>query len=392
MKLILSDEQKKEIRGEETIAFSSFSAFHLIVLTARVKDRRQIGLQANNHEKLTIAIDKKKLPTAATFSGGKLHDLTQTLYILTFLRGKDHRLVFTTDPRQPTATLEHLRVHRMDLSETLFLETRIQAEDGNRRPWLMFILENVPLAFITLTVTYSRRKRDSDDVKIIIDGKTQKNLWKQLKHSLWRFIGSLLPIFSSKTETETFTVNFAQSLHVIEVHADRMPSLDNIKFDFSTRPLVPPEVPTVNNPRWTDDFYDDTEIMLVARAIYGEVGGESFEAKIGVGWAIRNRVEDSRERWGDTYHAVILQPDQYEPFQNSTTRSFQKIINPPLDNVLEQQAWKDSVSATEDVVRGRRPDPTGGANHFYATTIPKPAWTEDTKFTVDIGITRFYRL
>ncbi|MBI4999656.1 cell wall hydrolase [Candidatus Gottesmanbacteria bacterium] len=131
--------------------------------------------------------------------------------------------------------------------------------------------------------------------------------------------------------------------------------------------------------------------MLFARTIYGEVGGEPYEAKIAVGWAIRNRVEDSRNRWGKTYHNVILQADQYAALWDK--RTYDKVRKPPItESKQEKEAWEDSYRAAIQVVSGKAPDPTRGANHFYATTIPRPSWADEEKFTLQIGITRFYKL
>lgn len=77
-----------------------------------------------------------------------------------------------------------------------------QAEDGDRRPWLVFVLDNLPLKFIKATITYSRRKWDSDDVKVRIDGKIQTSFTPSIKHFFWKFIGSLLS-WGSPTETQT---------------------------------------------------------------------------------------------------------------------------------------------------------------------------------------------
>ena len=172
-----------------------------------------------------------------------------------------------------------------------------------------------------------------------------------------------------------------------------MPRLHSLTFNFGVTPPTPEGTPTVDKPAWTKDFYDDTEKLLLARTIYGEAGGESYKAKIAVGWAIRNRVEDSSQRWGKTYHDVILQPSQYEPFNDPNKDVFKKITNPPLDNTLEKQAWLDSYKAAELVFLGKEADPTKGANHFYVPSDqPKPDWIVEEKRTVQIGATHFYKL
>ncbi|MBI5621016.1 cell wall hydrolase [Candidatus Gottesmanbacteria bacterium] len=400
MLLVYEEKKKRVIKGHQDVHFSSFSAFHLVVVTARVKSRTQIASGATDDEDLSITIDDTSFPrlpdphriidSPTAFSGGALHNLAKTVYFLTFLKGKEHTVALRTDTPSSTATLEALAIYAVRPEQELSLPAGNQAEDGDRRPWITITLEKFSLQSFTTTLTYSRRKRDSDDVKIVVDGKVQGNLARTIKRYLWRYLGSLLPPFATKTETETFTVDLPQGLHYLEFWADRMPSLRSLTLDFGTEPPVPEGIPTVENPTWTKDFYDDTETMLLARTIYGEVGGESYEAKIAVAWSIRNRVEDAQKRWGGNYHEVILRQNQYDALWDK--RTYDKVRNPPTVNKQEQEAWKASNTAAVQVVSGRTPDPTRGANHFYASPIAAPSWADEKKFTVQIGSTMFYKL
>ncbi|UQS92544.1 cell wall hydrolase [Pseudomonas chlororaphis subsp. piscium] len=48
--------------------------------------------------------------------------------------------------------------------------------------------------------------------------------------------------------------------------------------------------------------------------------------------------------------------------------------------------------AADQVIAGTTPDPTGGATHYYATTMPKaPAWAAKAKQTVRIGQHVFFK-
>lgn len=404
MQLIYEDKQKRIIKDKETIAFPSFSSYHLIEITARAKSEKQLGKDATDDEELTAIIDDKSYPklgtkeavrdSPAAFNGGTLHNLAKTVYFLTFLKGKNQAVMLKTDNPPHTATLESLHIYTLNPTLKLNLEPKRTAEDGDRRPWMTFVLDTIPLRSFATTITYSRRKRDSDDVKIMIDGKTQGNLLTSIKHFLWRFVGSILPWLSPiKTVTETFAVALPQGLHYIELESDRMPILENIVFTFDEELPIPHGTPTVDSPTWTEDFYEDTETILLARAIYGEAGGESWETKIAVGWAIRNRVEDLTNRWGKTYHTVILKPFQYEPFNDQHSKAFKKIADPSLDNPIENEAWHESYKAAATVTTGGKTDPTKGANHFYAKNAQNvPNWADEDEFTVEIGNTRFYKL
>lgn len=404
MQLIYENKQKRIIRDKEDISFSSFSSYHLIAVTARVRSEKQLGQNATDDEDLTVKLDEKKIfprfnsdkliDSPAAFSGGRLYNLAKTVYFLTFLKGKNHTIILKTDNPSRTATFESFQIYTLGLNQRLSLEPKLQAEDGDRRPWITFALDTIPLRSIATTITYSRRKRDSDDVKIKIDGKTQGNVLANIQHFLWRFAGSFLPWSSPiKTKTETFMVYLPQGLHYIEFDADRMPILENVVFDFGQELLIPKGVPTIDDPKWTGDFYDDTEVVLLSRTIYGEAGGESKEAKVAVGWAIRNRLEDSKKRWGDTHHDVILKPFQYQPFNDPNSKVFKKITDPALDNPIENKGWHESYEVAKAVIDSREADPTQGANHFYSKNAQNvPSWADENKFTVEIGNTRFYKI
>ncbi|MNP76187.1 Cell Wall Hydrolase [compost metagenome] len=48
--------------------------------------------------------------------------------------------------------------------------------------------------------------------------------------------------------------------------------------------------------------------------------------------------------------------------------------------------------AAEQVIADKVPDPTGGATHYYATTMPKPpAWAAGAKQTLKLGRHVFFK-
>lgn len=390
MQLILVDKQKRIIKNKEGIKFFSFSSYHLIAVTARVKGEKQLGQNHTDDEELIVRIADKVFPklgskealfnSPASFNGGSLHNLAKTVYFLTFLKGRDHSVILETDKKPNTATFESLQVYTLNLlvDKKVTLDINHQAEDGDRRPWITFVLDNLPIESITPTITYSRRKRDSDDVKVIIDGKTQRNIVGTVKHFFWRFVGSLLYWFSpTKTETETFTTNLPQGLHYIEFEADRIPILEKITFDFRLPPSIPEGIATIDNPKWTEDFYEDTEDILLARLILGEAENEPKEAKA----------------WPNTVHGVILQEGQYDPFKISDS-NFDKITDPFRDvSSRRENEWQESWEAAHGILSGKINNSTE-ATHFHGLGVSKE-WFLDTivpkgRFIKQIGNTYFY--
>lgn len=236
MKSILVDKQRRIIKNKNEIEFSSPLGFHLIAITARVKGQKQISPEATDDEDLVIKIDNKVFPyltdstrlidSPAAFSGGQLHNLPKTIYFLTFLEGEDHTVTLLTDKPHNTATLENLEVYSLDSTDELVLEVENQAEDGDRRPWITYVLVDLGLKEFSPVFNLKRRFIDSDDVKVIIDGVVKRNN-RSLLHKFWYFIASR---FGNEIPKETFTAELPPGLHYIEFWADRMPTLKSITF------------------------------------------------------------------------------------------------------------------------------------------------------------------
>lgn len=404
MELIFEDKKRRVIQGKEGINFSSYSSYHLVEITARAEGEKQLGQGATDDEDLTVEIDGRIFPklddpdrlvdSPTAFSGGRLHNLSQTIYFLTFLKGRNHRLVLSAETPPGTATFESLTVYTLNLDRRLAVNVQAQAEDGDRRPWLTFALVGFPLVSFTPMVTYSHRKKDSDDLKIIIDGKVQGNLVRTIKHFLWRFVGSLLPgKLPPRMEEETFFANLPRGLHYLEFHADRTPTLHSLSLDLGNLPSTPGGIPSVNNPKWTGDFYDDLPGMILAGVIFGEAEGVSEKAKIWVGWTIKNRVLAQRkEEWGLTLHEVILRENQYEAF---TKRERLDKMKNPLNTLDEKakQAWFVSYRVAVGILAGSIPDLTEGATNFYSTPIIQvPYWATKEREKGVVDNLHFYKL
>lgn len=358
MQRILTRKESTPVQGRQDLRFESSSAFHLIRITARARDKKQIASNALAHEELTVSVDGKEYGRASTFSGGKLHNRAQTIYLLTFLRGVQHTIALAPNEKQPTVMLETVEVFILKQSKDFVFPVENQAEDGDRRPWITILLVDLPLLSLSATVTYVRRRWDSDDVKVIIDGKTQTNLQRTIKYLLWRFAGSLLPKTSpTRTETEKFNVNLPKRIHIVEFMADRMPTMHTATIDLGATPETPFRIPSVNDPAWTGDFADDSVEMLLARMIFGEAENQPKEAKSGVGFTVINRVANQRTNWGVTVREVLLKEHQYDALWNPDRR---------------------------DAVR----DPLRGANEAEKF----PPWATRENFKIKIGDILFYEL
>ncbi|PJE57530.1 MAG: hypothetical protein COU82_01585 [Candidatus Portnoybacteria bacterium CG10_big_fil_rev_8_21_14_0_10_38_18] len=367
-----------------------------ISISARCESRKQ--LNSNKDEDLRAEIDDRRfreIPPEkniqlfnipASWNGSKLKGLKKTIVFLTVLNKGEHTISLIP---QNSALIEDIKIEELSKTQNPTFNLEEQAEDGDRRPWYVFVLVDLPLKTITAKVTTKYRWWDSDDVKLIIDGEIQKNKLS-LFHRYWFWAGSLVKkLLRKETKEHTFETKLVQGTHYIEFWADKTPILHKVELDVGER-IEFKRIPTVDDPEWTGDLEDDPEDILLARVIYGEAGGTPKLAKIAVGWSIRNRVEDSQHRWGDTYHEIILREKQYDSLWNKETR--QKVRVPPIDNKLEEKAWQDSYKAARQVINSEVKDLTSGANHFYSIYVSKPDWAEEEKFIFSVDNLRFYKL
>ena len=372
-----------------------------IFITARCKSKKQTrGVD----EDLRVEIDNqsfREIPPEkniqlynipASWNGSKLKGLKKTVVFILWLEKGSHKITFI--PRKE-AKLENIEIKELgqNIKHRVF-DINERAEDGDRRPWYTFALIGLPLKYLSVEVTVQKRFWDSDDVKVIIDGKVKRSI-KGGKHKFWYFVGGILPwiiwriVGKSKRIKAEFNESLVSGIHYLEVHADRTPVLHNVELDFGEEIEVK-RIPTVDDPGWTEDFKDDPEEILLARVIYGEAGGVSKLAKTAVAWSIKNRVNVSKYNWGDNYHDVILQEDQYDALWNKHT--YDKVRNPLIENKLEKEAWQESYHVALQVINNETKDPTKGANHFYSTDIDRPYWANEEKLIFSVDTFKFYKL
>lgn len=135
--------------------------------------------------------------------------------------------------------------------------------------------------------------------------------------------------------------------------------------------------------------FDDLDLMT--RTVYGEARGEIPAGQVAVAWCIRNRAEidlgnDGRpDWWGEGIGGVCLKPFQFSCWLPNDPM-FPKI------KVARTSQLAECLKACYAVLAGEAPDPTGGATHYYADTIPTPKWAIGKTPAAVIGAHRFFRL
>jgi hypothetical protein len=402
MKLIKEQKIHKELNKEWQYSFEiKKDKVYLVEITARAKSWWQNLKNFKsffNDDDLTVRIDdfsftklnnKKGLfDSEMSWNGNQLKGLLKTnLYIFYFEKG-EHTIHFIN---QKNPFLENIRIFQTE-NENGFIYIPTQnntAENGDRRPWFAVAFVGFLIGKLNINISVGKNNKDDDDAKLIIDDKIVKNNI-QKSHQNWYWCGNIL-----RGEEKEFDedLKFEKGVHYIELHADESPILNKIEVEIN-RYNIGGKIPTVDNPKWTGDFNDDTEEIILARLIFGETSGEPREAKEWVAWSVINRIE-AGSWWPETIHKVILQKRQYDPFK-PTDKNYLKIINPLSfsgSNKISESSWRECYKIAENVVLRKTINPTK-ATHFHGIGITKESYEKkivpNGKFIKKIGNTYFY--
>lgn len=129
---------------------------------------------------------------------------------------------------------------------------------------------------------------------------------------------------------------------------------------------------------------------VLARTLWGEARGEGLRGQIAVAWTIRNRVNDGKAKswWGEGYAGVCQTPYQFSCWNKSDPNFVYLSGSKPIPAGEFARAY----AAADQVIAGTVPDPTGGATHYYAITMPQaPAWAAKAKQTLKLGYHVFFK-
>lgn len=111
--------------------------------------------------------------------------------------------------------------------------------------------------------------------------------------------------------------------------------------------------------------YSDKELDLLSRLIRAEAENQPFEAKVGVGAVVVNRVKS--DKFPNDISSVIYEKNQFTPTMNG-------MINKP--------ATEETVKAAKEALNGV--DPTNGALFFFDTSAQSSwLWSKPQALKVD---------
>lgn len=408
MNRILSENFNKTIAGKESSYDFEIKKQGLygIEIAASAKSRRQNFLSLRSFlrdDDLAVKIDDISFPkksgkkglfdSEASWNGSKLKGLNKTILFLIKLAPGIHHLNFLIE-QEPK--LESISIYQIQGNEISYLpQDNYPPQGGDRRPWLTIILCNLGLQSLKINATAKEGKkflffkRDDSDLKLIINGEIQKNQ-EPKSHKNWYWCGRTL-----KGESKTFEKEFIPKpdIHYVELWADRNPEVEEIKIgvgrDEKAKQIK--NIPTVDNPKWTGNFRDDTKEMLLARLLFGEARNQPQEAIIWIAGSVVDRTK--AVAWPNTIKEVILQSGQYDTFKEKDP-NYLKIINPLKGaDPSTIRVWQQCYEIAKDIISGQTENPTT-ATHFHGVGVSKDWFLKNIvpngKFLRKIGDTYFY--
>lgn len=139
----------------------------------------------------------------------------------------------------------------------------------------------------------------------------------------------------------------------------------------------------------------EQDVDVLARTIWAEARGEGVAGQVAVGRCIRNRVEADLGRdgkpdwWGEGYVGVCQAPWQFSCWNKADPN------RPYLTGAkaIPETEYARAREAAVTAMTSKEPDPTGGATHYYSTTMASPPkWTgHPARRTTKIGRHIFFK-
>ena len=133
------------------------------------------------------------------------------------------------------------------------------------------------------------------------------------------------------------------------------------------------------------DSSENSDLLALARTIYGEARGEPPAGREAVGHVIMKRVKG--DGFPNTVSEVCRQPKQFSCWSEGDPN--RRLIEPILPGA--NPVFDECLATAERVMSGAAADTTAGATHYCSKMIAQPAWAKDAILTTEIGTLKFYR-
>ena len=129
---------------------------------------------------------------------------------------------------------------------------------------------------------------------------------------------------------------------------------------------------------------------VVAETIAREARSQGQAGMRAVAWVIRNRAMNPRW-WGKDWREVCLKRYQFSCWLESDPQ-YARFIMDKSPTTPDGMAYSHAYEIAQEVMEGKGADPTGGADHYYDTSISPPKWAVSSPEVFSLGRLRFHRV
>ena len=132
-----------------------------------------------------------------------------------------------------------------------------------------------------------------------------------------------------------------------------------------------------------DDQYH-CNVVFLALTIWREARGETFDAKLAIGYVVCKRVMVGGW-WGTTIMGVIAKKEQFSSMSHAGDPNLVEWPSPT------DYTWTDSLNAAKQAIAKSAANPAPNADSYYSIDIPEPTWASKSQFVAQIDHLKFYR-
>ncbi|NNG05015.1 MAG: cell wall hydrolase [Inquilinus sp.] len=134
---------------------------------------------------------------------------------------------------------------------------------------------------------------------------------------------------------------------------------------------------------------DPDEVFCLTQNIYFESSIERRDGKSAVAHVTLNRVQN--RRYPDTVCGVVWQNRQFSWTQDGKSDRIPLHDARRREQPWVYEAWIESAEVAVEALLGQSPDPTDGANYYYAHRLVTPSWSRSFTVAAVIGNHTFMR-